>query len=245
MIHTPWRTPAQLQKTLSAKKSKHVLSSPYSQAGSNIRWLARETSPILPQYYTQDNANYSQPRSTEAATAVSREPDDFTIPPAGLPEFEMFGWQEHALPDGSAYFYHSSLRVTVDIDLSDADIWEAFKVAFDEKLANLAVPIESWELWLRGAGSDLREGVWVSHSEKVAFPELYTSRPQDYVVHGKNSASIFSFFYATRSCCALRVGARIPVLVIHPDAPSSCSPALEISIQSHGYLEMVLYWYLF
>ena len=95
------------------------------------------------------------------------------------------GWQHITLPDNSVYFYHTTLRVTTDIDLrtpSKLDAVTSYLQAnsIDESF----LPPEGWESWLVDSDVGKKRGPkpissWVNHAEKIltfASPSIPQSR---------------------------------------------------------------------
>lgn len=95
------------------------------------------------------------------------------------------GWRHITLPDNSVYFYHSTLRVTTDIDLRTPSKLDAITSYLQENSIDESfVPPEGWESWLVDSNVGKKAGPkpissWVNHPERIltfASPSLPQSR---------------------------------------------------------------------
>lgn len=98
---------------------------------------------------------------------------------------QSMGWRHITLPDNSVYFYHTTLRVTTDIDLRTPSKLDAITSYLQENSIDEAFqPPEGWESWLVDSnvgkkGNPKPISSWVNHAEKIltfGSPSLPQSR---------------------------------------------------------------------
>lgn len=82
------------------------------------------------------------------------------------------GWRHITLPDNSVYFYHSTLRVTTDIDLRTPTKLDGITAYLRENsIDDSFVPPEGWESWLVDSNVGKKQpkpiSSWVNHAEKI------------------------------------------------------------------------------
>ncbi|EED79287.1 predicted protein [Postia placenta Mad-698-R] len=91
--------------------------------------------------------------------------------PASTYSIENVGWKEHALPDSTSYYVHSSLRVVTDIDLRNAQKLRAIMEYLKRFPSEVATPPQGWELWIRETGKTKKDFKliknWVNHKARI------------------------------------------------------------------------------
>lgn len=91
--------------------------------------------------------------------------------PASTYSIENVGWKEHALPDSTSYYVHSSLRVVTDIDLRNAQKLRAIMEYLKRLPSEVATPPQGWELWIRETGKTKKDFKliknWVNHKARI------------------------------------------------------------------------------
>ncbi|TFY80046.1 hypothetical protein EWM64_g3967 [Hericium alpestre] len=133
-----------------------------------------ETRPLLHRPSTstlEDTSKNAEPEPQPVA--IYFRDGDNSIWPAPSSSFAVLGWREHILPNGSLYFFNSSLRVTTDVDLRISNKLEAVTTFLGKRdgMENLIPPPEGWEMWLRDGSASKTEfapaRAWVDHITKV------------------------------------------------------------------------------
>jgi len=144
-------------------------------------FLLSETRPLLAKPTHLDaSASTKSVGHGQVALSFPSNPWESTRTP-----LQSMGWQHITLPDNSVYFYHTTLRVTTDIDLrtpSKLDAVTSYLQAnsIDESF----LPPEGWESWLVDSDVGKKRGPkpissWVNHAEKIltfASPSIPQSR---------------------------------------------------------------------
>lgn len=84
---------------------------------------------------------------------------------------ENVGWKEHALPDSTSYYVHSSICVVTDIDLRNAQKLRAIMEYLKRFPSEVATPPQGWELWIRETGKTKKDFKliknWVNHKARI------------------------------------------------------------------------------
>ncbi|KAI0048075.1 hypothetical protein FA95DRAFT_1135798 [Auriscalpium vulgare] len=144
-----------------------------------------ETRPLLHAPSMKDSVNYSQ-SGPALAVAPYYQSGGSSIWPAPLRNFGTMGWQEHTLLTGNTYYSHSSLHITVDIDLRNPEKLEALGAFLEKKdvADTLVLPSDDWELWLRDAGRANNEFIplraWVHHTLRIVSLEQPPTVTEDF-----------------------------------------------------------------
>lgn len=144
-------------------------------------FLLSETRPLLAKPTNLDaSASTKGIGHGQVALSYSSNPWESTWTP-----LQSMGWRHITLPDNSVYFYHTTLRVTTDIDLRTPSKLDAVTSYLQENSIDESfLPPEGWESWL--VDSDVGKkrspkpiSSWVNHAEKIltfASPSLPQSR---------------------------------------------------------------------
>jgi len=155
----------------------------FARIASEYSFLFSETRPLLAK-----STHLDAPASTkgvgqgQVTLSYPSNPWEATRTP-----LQLMGWRHITLPDNSIYFYHTTLRVTTDIDLRTPNKLDAVTSYLQENSIDESfLPPEGWESWL--VDSDVGKkhkhspkpiSSWVNHAEKIltfASPSLPQSR---------------------------------------------------------------------
>lgn len=159
-----------------------------------------------------------------------------SIWPVSQPTLNSLGWTEHVLPDTTAYYTHNAMRVTTDADLRSPAKLKAVTAYLDRKLpAEMSLPPDRWELWLRDAGTMRDDFVpirnWVNHGARtLSFdppPDNDERGAPDAIANDDSAYKVILF--GSWLMIPARTRPRISILVVYGDSPRAYSTPVQRS----------------
>ena len=220
----------------------------FTRVASEYSFLLSETRPLLAKpTYLDASANTKSVAHDQVALSYPSNPWGATRTP-----LQLMGWRHITLPDNSVYFYHTTLRVTTDIDLRTPSKLDAVTSYLQENSIDESfLPPEGWESWL--VDSDVGKkhnpkpiSSWVNHAEKIltfASPSLPQSREVGIAkTLDDDRTSMHYFAFTSVYSIQRRSRPRIPLLGFHGVPPSPCISSSQRTLRRSGCIDLVVYW---